>query len=142
MHIPKETRRKGRLKAKKIKFLGYEKGSKAYSFLDGNKNVVISTNFCEHENWDRVHANCQVYISIREREKSQGNDIEPKEEAEESTSHSTSEEDDGEYSQAESEHVVKEETQIPRRSERANKGIPPTRFGVREINIISRSQEF
>ena len=64
VHVPKETKRKGKPKAKKMRFLGYERGSKAYRFLDGNKNVVISrsANFCEHKNWDKVHSNSQVYI--------------------------------------------------------------------------------
>ena len=48
-----------------MKFLGYDRGSKAYHFLDGNRNVVISrsASFCEHENWDRVHANSQVTMN-------------------------------------------------------------------------------
>ena len=55
-----------------MKFLGYERGSKAYRFLDGNRNVVISrsANFCEHENWDRVHGNSQVFIPISDTRRS------------------------------------------------------------------------
>ena len=82
VHIPKEIRRKGKPKAKKMKFLGYERGSKAYRFLDGNRNVVISrsVSFCEHENWDRVHGNSQVFIPNTGTRKSENRQLEPKEE--------------------------------------------------------------
>ena len=118
-------------------FWRMKKGSKAYRFLDGNINVVISrtANFCEHENWDKVHANSEVFIPINNGEKSQGIEVAPKEKAERSSGSSNSELDDGECNETESKPVIKEEPGVLRRSERSNKGVPPSRFDVGEIRV-------
>ena len=73
-----------------------------------------------------------MYIPCLEGKREHRSQVEPKQAAEETSSDESEEEEeeDENCSESENEHIVKEERHTPRRSQRANKGIPPKRFGV------------
>ncbi|XP_060542666.1 uncharacterized protein LOC117676053 [Pantherophis guttatus] len=59
VHVPKEIRRKGDRISVKLRFVGYEQGSKAFRFAYPNGKLMISRSATFHEgaNWSKIHAN-------------------------------------------------------------------------------------
>ena len=96
--------------------------------------ISRSASFNESENWDKVHANSQVFISINDTRRSQNRKLGTHEE--DTRSMVEEDEDVNDVEEEEDSEIEKEpETQGPRRSERANKGVPPKRFGVGEVRV-------
>ena len=82
----------------------------------------------------RPRRRTQVYIPFLERKREHRSQVEPKQEAEgtstDDSEEEEEEEEDGTCSESGNEHIVKEERHTLRRSQRSNKGIPSKRFGV------------
>ncbi|XP_070799699.1 uncharacterized protein, partial [Pituophis catenifer annectens] len=59
VHVPKELRRKGDGISVKLRFVGYEQGSKAFRFAYPNGKLMISRSATFHEgaSWSKIHAN-------------------------------------------------------------------------------------
>uniref|UniRef100_A0A2D4HTR1 Retroviral polymerase SH3-like domain-containing protein n=1 Tax=Micrurus lemniscatus lemniscatus TaxID=129467 RepID=A0A2D4HTR1_MICLE len=58
MHIPKAIRKKSQPKTKKLRFTGYEPGSKSYYFNDARKRILISRFACfAEQNWNVIDVN-------------------------------------------------------------------------------------
>ncbi|XP_066489684.1 aldo-keto reductase family 1 member C3-like isoform X2 [Tiliqua scincoides] len=127
VNVPRKFRRKRHDKSLKLTFLGYEPGEKAYRFCDRNHKLTISCSavFNEQEGWNReAREESMVLLPSSPAESLLQQGDKPEKEGLDSLA--------GENAKLTPE-LPKEEpkaqaeisAEIPRRSQRANKGIPP-----------------
>ena len=136
VHIPKKSRRKLDIKAKKMVMVGYSNESKAYRLLDpATGKIVISRDvrFIE-ENQEDSELNELTEIIEEEQPNPVRRDVESNEiDFIELLESDTEIEDNGNEDQNEESDNTEEITSNTRKSMRTTKGVPPERFKANKV---------
>ncbi|KAG8132954.1 hypothetical protein E2320_010774 [Naja naja] len=121
VHKPNSIRGKGQKKARKLRFVGYDQVQK------------------EQNNWNRLHAYSEVFMSMHKTSSLEGEALQS---LMEERQENRSEVDIEEYRPEIKREVTEmQEQMIPRRSERSNKGIPPDQFTAGVVRVCTVQYE-
>ncbi|KAJ7345485.1 hypothetical protein JRQ81_001435, partial [Phrynocephalus forsythii] len=120
-------RRKGKNRAQKGIFIGFEPNQKSYRVLRPDKKVILSHSInCNEQNWQNVEEQQQQVFPAEYENKHLPKPVKVEEKR---VIDSQTEEEPGESSSSTGQMGDEVQQPSPRRSQRENKGIPPQRHG-------------